>query len=459
MKRPRQPCAILLGLLLAAAARGQSGWTPPPDVQSVSGQFQASVIGGFSPLLHHPSIVTNPEIVRLDPTLAAVSAERLKNSLARELGLNPGTAWRGKIFLTLHPAGRADDLPVIAAQPFLRSRNYRLEMPDVLPRQSYARSLTAVLLIEMADRETAGAGHPAEIPAWLADGLARKILTTDREQIIVSLPAKTVDGLSLTRTDETRRGLDPLAEARQTLRGVPALTFQQLSWPAPAQLAGADNGTYLASAHLFVNELLGLKNGPAKLRALLARLPACENWQTAFFAAFHDDFRRPLDVEKWWALRVVAFAKRDPGPHWTPEASRVRLAGLLSVPVEFRHDSNSLPEHAEISLQAAIRSLDPAQHEPVLRNRLRDLELAQLRLSLEFAAVADGYRQALADYLGDQKKSHLSTVANKHAAAPRRQAAVADTLKKLDALDARRREVEERLRIRTTPVSLPSALR
>ncbi len=61
-----------------------------------------------------------------------------------------------------------------------------------------------------------------------------------------------------------------------------------------------------------MHELLGLKNGPAKLRALLAELPAHLNWQTAFFDAFDEDFKRPLDVEKWWALRVVNFAATRP---------------------------------------------------------------------------------------------------------------------------------------------------
>ena len=448
MKGPRQLCAIFPVLLFLSAVHAQTGWTPPPEVRSVSGQFQVTAISGFSPLMHQPVIATNPDIVRLNPTLAAVSAERLKTALASELGRKPGEAWRGKIFVVLHPAGIGNDFPAITAEPFLQRRDYRLELPDILTRQKFARSLVAVQLLELADREAGGTGHPAEVPAWLADGLARKIVAGDRENTILTLPAGVVDGLSQSRSAETLRGFDAYAETRQTLRETPVLTFQQLSWPVPAQLSGADGEGYFASAHLFVGELLSLKNGPAKLRNFLARLPACENWQTAFFAAFHDDFSRPLEVEKWWALRVVAFAAHAAGPQWTAEVSQARLDDILRVPVEFRRASNSLPEHAEISLQEALRTLVPAQQEPVLRNRLRDLELAQLRLFPAFASVAAGYCQVLADFLGDRKKNHVIASRGKHPAAGNRQPNLTGMVKKLDALDARRHRVENNLNLR-----------
>jgi Zn-dependent protease with chaperone function len=119
-------------------------------------------------------------------------------------------------------------------------------------------------------------------------------------------------------------------------------------------LNGDDGGMYLASAQLFIHDLLALKAGPDKIRALLAQLAAHENWQSAFFTAFREDFRRPLDVEKWWALRVVSFAARAPGPQWTPAVSRDKLDAALAVPVNIRYASNSLPSYAEISLQAVL---------------------------------------------------------------------------------------------------------
>ena len=103
-------------------------------------------------------------------------------------------------------------------------------------------------------------------------------------------------------------------------------------------------------------------------------LPRCYNWQTAFRAAFATDFPQPLDLEKWWALQTAGFAARGAGPAWTPAASRDKLDEILSVPVEIRSASNSLPAHAEISLQAVIRNFDFARQQDVLQTRLRDLE-------------------------------------------------------------------------------------
>ena len=110
-------------------------------------------------------------------------------------------------------------------------------------------------------------------------------------------------------------------------------------------------------------------------------------------------------MEKWWALQVVNFVARDPGPAWTPAVSRDKLDEILSVPVEMRTASNALPAHAEISFQAVIRNFDRPQQDEILQLKLRDLELSQLRMATPFAVLADGYRRALADYLDPGKRT------------------------------------------------------
>src|SRR5664280_245329 len=94
-------CAVIFPMF----ARAQ---VPPPDTtsaRSVSGQFIVS--GAPSPaagagLVARREIATNADFVRLEPALLAVSAERIKASLRRELDLNPNAPRRGKIFLALH---------------------------------------------------------------------------------------------------------------------------------------------------------------------------------------------------------------------------------------------------------------------------------------------------------------------------------------------------------------------
>jgi len=158
-----------------------------------------------------------------------------------------------------------------------------------LSRTRYLRAMTGVLLLESANRDTRA--RSAEIPAWLTDGLSQELLATVWQEIILSSPNKVMNGPPVSRTVKTARGMDSLAGARRVLRDHAALTFEQLSWPTDAQLAGDDGGVYRASAQLFVNELLALKNGPAHLRAMLETLPKFYNWQMAFQAAFVKIFR------------------------------------------------------------------------------------------------------------------------------------------------------------------------
>jgi hypothetical protein len=432
---------ILCALLLPGFARAQIAPDGINSTTSVSGQFVVIGARQMSPLASLPAVATNADFVRLEPALLAVSAERIKNDLWRELGVNG--QWRGQIFLALHPARSLDENVTVASEKILGNWNCRVELPDVLSRTRLARALTGALLLEFADR---GAGaRPAEIPAWLNDGLALQLLAAgslDPSEIILSEPHQIVNGLSLTRTDASEGVLDPLAGTRRVLGNHPALTFGQLSWPTGAQLAGADGGVYRTSAQLFVDRLLGLKDGPARLRAMLESLPRFYNWQTAFQTAFRKIFPRPLDVEKWWALQVVGFAAREPGLQWTPAVSRNKLDEILSVPVEMRPASNALPAHAEISFQAVIRNFDSARQAAILQIKLRDLELAQFHMASPLAVLTDSYRRAIAGYLGQGRNTAPVSRWIKHPPVSPPQKNADDTLKELDLLDVQRRTIE-----------------
>ncbi|HEY4416621.1 MAG TPA: hypothetical protein VGO57_13105 [Verrucomicrobiae bacterium] len=382
--------------------------------RSVSGQFIISASPQYSLLLNRREVMANTNLIRLEPALLAVAAERFKALVWQQLDLKPGPTWQGRIFLVTRPAQSLDDGVVIASGPIFQAWDYRVTLPDVVTRQRYARALAAVLLLEIANRNVPANAHSAEIPAWLADGFAQAALDEDVTKVILSAPTKTEpvtlftpaptgDNVLIGRIDEKQRGLDPLSSARATLHKASALTFDQMSWPNDAQVNGNDGGVYLASAQLFVHELLGLKAGQQKMRTFLAQLPQCLNWQKAFFLAFGDDFQRPLDVEKWWTLRTIDFSNHNFGAQWTLADSNEELADLLSVSVEIRDRSNSLPTHAEISWQAAIRNFPPRQRDAVLWAKLRNLELAQFRMATPLAVLTAGYRAALEEYLGPRK--------------------------------------------------------
>jgi len=272
-------------------------------------------------------------------------------------------------------------------------------------------------------------------------------------EVVLSTPEQTPDALRPRRQPYRERELDPLAGARRVLRRQPMLTFAQLSWPGADPSAGGSAEVYDASAQLFVAELLKLNDGPARLRRMLAGLPVCYNWQTAFQNAFADRFPRSVDLEKWWMLEVIAFLAQDSGPAWTPSVSAGRLDELLLVPAETRASTNALPDPVLLSLQTAIQTLTPAEQVAALPPRLRALQIARVRMAPWFQSLAADYVRVLADYLDLASRAGPAawSVAGKHAARPalRWQADVA--IKKLDTLDARRRALEGNLRGNNPP--------
>jgi len=440
-------CRLAAGLACFASG----GFSPAqaqdfPGQGTLAGSFTGQFIVTGSPvkssLLTLPVVATNAAWVRLDPAVLAVSAERIKQSLYRLLGGVSVRDWQAKIFLVLHPALWTDETVTVVAQPIDLNWSYQVQLPDVVQRARFLRGLTSVLLLEMANRQKTGDGHSADLPAWLIDGLSRHLLQDELADVVLSTPNSWVDNSRPGWLAPKARELDPLAEARRVLRNHPALTFAQLSWPTEAQLSGQDDGVYCASAQLFVAELLKMNNGPGRLREMLARLPEYYNWQTAFQSAFRDQFHRPLEVEKWWALEVVGFLARDPGAPWTDAESAGRLEDLLRVPVQIRMASNTLPGHVEIPWQTAISQLAPAQQTAVFEPRLRDLQIAAGRMAPKYHALAEDYGRVLAGYLGERGQPPARQLSKKKADPGPTHQPAGKTLKLLNALDVRRRAHE-----------------
>ncbi|MGH7981195.1 MAG: hypothetical protein ACREE6_17605, partial [Limisphaerales bacterium] len=381
-------CLCILGLPRSARADGSIPGMITAD--SVSGQFVVVGSPTISPLASLPDVATNQQFVRLDPPLLAVSAERIKNALLRKLGVNSDLMQGGTIFLTLKPASALDEDVAVFPTQLSGHWVYHVVLPDILPRERLARALTSVILMDYANRYAGP--RLAQAPPWLVEGFSRELLAETMQDVILSVPDEIVNSISVDPVSFTKKGMDPLASMRAIFDTYSILTFQQLSWPTDLELSDEDSGVYRASAQLFVDQLLDIRNGPAKMRALLDRLPRFYNWQTSFFSAFHQDFRMPLDVEKWWALQTVIFAANVHGPQWTPSFSREKLDQILSVAADFRSSSNSMPVRAEVSLQDVIKNFDSETQSEILTGKLHDLEVAQFRMSRSMAILAAEYR-------------------------------------------------------------------
>ena len=436
---PRAPFSTLLICVYLCSSvvvfhNGLAASIPPSNLisaRSESGQFivyAGRSSGSLPPVME---LGKNEGFVQLQPYLTAVSCERIRQMLLRELGTS--APWRGTIYVVLHPAKGAADSITFTSDRYKNRWQYRVDLPDVIERPRYVRAIVQVLLAEMANR--AAEGHDAEVPYWLVEGFSQLLLASSQEEIILSPPKDSARGVSFTATTVKGRKESLLEQARKKLRGRTPLSFDSLSWPTQDQLCGAANDLYAASAQLFVGELLRLPDGRARLCAMLAQLPKRYNWQFAFLDAFSGSFKRPLDVEKWWALARAQVSGRDETQAWPPDESWQKLDHAIHSTVQVRTGTNQLPLHADVPLQTVIRDWDNVRQNQALSDALRELSLLRLRIAQEYLALVQEYQHAIRTYL--DQRDHSGAVIPLLRKSSRRRAA--DTaVQQLNALDARR---------------------
>jgi hypothetical protein len=430
---------FVFGVWLACHAGAQE----PPEarpVRSQSGQFVVSRArrGAWAPAAS--ALATNAQFLELEPALLVVSCERIKQAMTRELGL--ATPWRGKIHIRLRTATGAEDPITVTLEQFRDGWDYRVDLPDVVERARLVRVLVEVLLLETANQHASG--RSTELPPWLAVGFAERLLSASEWSLLFPPPRVRVGAFALGPMVVTNRA-DPLATARVRLREQSPLTLQELSWPTERDFSGETRAAYRASAQLLVSELLHLPGGAACFRDLLKELPQYFNWQTAFLKAFHPHFARLLDLEKWWSLRSVSFAGRDPAHPWPVAESWRKLDEALHLPAQVRAAANQLPSGAaSIPLQMIVSEWDSVRQTAALRGRLQQLDLLRQHLAPELLPLLTDYRRVLAGYLEGREQLGLS-LARGRAARPALKQLMADTVRQLDRLDtkARASRVEE----------------
>ncbi len=427
-------------MLLFAAVLALQAQPVPKAFHSRSGQF---IVSSTPPApIGNATLQTNRDFVRLDSTILPVSCERIKGILWRDLGMTE--PYRGKIFLTLYPARSPEDTILIASGEFRDGWQYRVALPDVLDHSKFVDGIVQALLLEIANR--GAADHGAEIPLWLTEGFSERILNSSEAEVILPPPSAargTLRGPAAAFLTVDRRE-NPLQQVHQQLAGAPLLSFQQLSWPSPDELAGSTGQVYRATAHFFVNQLLNLPNGRACLRATVTELARYYNWQFAFLHGFQEHFRRPVEVEKWWTLQLMHFTGRELTQTWPADESWKKLDEVIRSDVQVRLSTNELPLHTEVKVQTIIDKWPPARQTEALQAKLRQLELLRVRLAKDLVPLLDQYHDTIQQYLQQRDQGHLF---NKQAA---RQRLTAETLRRLNALDQRRAQLQPE-----TPLSEP----
>ena len=337
-----------------------------------------------------------PNHIVLGPSLVTVSCERIKETLYAELGLSPrkrtGRGGHGIILLVLQP--RRDDAVMVKPWKGDKGWNFRLELPSQMDPARLIEAVVHTLLVDLATPP--GAAEPSEIPRWLSKGLIAHVQSNSARALVLQ---------SNQYFNREQIRVERLVTARQRLRERPALTFAELSWPR--DLPDALSAVYADSALLFVAELQSLKEGKACLRDTLLQLAVYRNWQFAFLHAYQRHFTAISDVEKWWALKVVALSGRDPAEKWPVQESFRQLDALLRVPINLHTASNSLPTRAEASIQEVIGSWEFHAQKSALGGLLHRLILARRHFAPEAAQLADEYVSAIRDFVEQRDRASV----------------------------------------------------
>ncbi len=423
---------LLCGFSFAGGASLPFQPPGPLAYVSASGQFVVRSTSTAGPSATALEWGAQPGLVCLEEQFVAISAERIKRKLLNRL--DAPSQWVGKIYLIVHPAATANETITITSAHFRDGWQYRVDLPDITGQKRYVRAITQVLLLEMANRD-AGL-HSAEVPLWLSTGLSEQLLASDEVQIILSPPSQQINGVSFTRTFVDRVRQNPLAKAYKELSTNQPLSFEQLSWPTPAELSGQNDERYRKSAQLFVDDLFQFKDGGACFRAMLANLPRYYNWQFAFLRGFHSHFKGMLDVEKWWALRSTCFTSRDLSQTWPARESLQKLDEAIRWPVQIRTATNDLPLHARVPLQAIIGQWSGPLRDDALKSKLVQLEMLRSRVAHKLEPLTTAYCRVIRGYL--QKHGHNE----------------AETIRQLDLLDAQRQLLEPETKTAKSRVEL-----
>ena len=418
---------LILGMMLRHA---EAQFAVPQSVttRSQSGQF---IVRGKGMAPSSRGLAEDKNLVSLQPVLLTVACDHIKQALDRELGITG--AWQGKILLNIQSTASAAEGVNVTCERFRNGWQYQIDLPDPISKSMFIKTIVQVLLTEYANRKSEA--HGADLPSWMIEGLTQQLLVSPELQLALQAPNDSANGMSLRYTPLNQTRTNRLQFAHQSLHAFQPLSFDELSWPP--DLSGTDRqSAFQSSAQLLITELEGFPDGRACLRRMLEQMPRFFNWQLAFLEAFRSHFNRPLDVEKWWALRVSHFTGRELSQAWTIEASWEKLTQIITSPVEVRTGTNDLPLHTSISLQMILRGWDSAKQTMILKQELAQLTALGGRIDRSLAPLLDDYREVLDTYLKNHQSKGISLITFHRLGNPERARDIA--LRRLDSLDAQR---------------------
>lgn len=345
--------------------------------------------------------------VQLDPAVLVATCERVRSHLLLLLRRQEDK-WEAPI--TIRIIGRGDpDMPIgVAGGLGARGWRFTLTVPGQVKRTRLVRAIVRGILLDVANRGNM-TRKVAEIPLWLQEGIAARLsalwgysLASGINHQLYGLdgPKMVVNRAPTSVFDQTYRDL--LGPERRHLDLFDPVGFTDLQHPLPGHLEGYHWRTFQACSHVFVAQLLKMKDGEKMLWGMIGALSEYSNAQFAFLDSFKSVFATALAADQWWSLVLVDFKTRDPTMRWGEQRSLARLQEILQAPVTIRRSTNTVPVMKEMMFQDLLRETPYRQHRPIIAQSIAKLVIMRFNAQEDLARLIHDYRGTLENYLRRQ---------------------------------------------------------
>jgi hypothetical protein len=107
---------------------------------------------------------------------------------------------------------------------------------------------------------------------------------------------------------------------------------------------------FQADAWILTDALLGLRQGPSKLRSFLSELGAQKVASNAFWKIYRDDFPNPTALEKWWSLELVRHTSMSVAQDLSSEDTERNLDAILVTKLGPTGGRRGMPGETDVAI-------------------------------------------------------------------------------------------------------------
>jgi hypothetical protein len=431
---------IFIGCLFAVTALQGAVTVDHRTIVSHSGQIHVRALDGFRvpPFLRQDEEAAG--IIVLSPELLAVSAERIKAGVLKQLG----TTDRGRAKIRFNfAAGKSDPNKFyVDSRKFTNGWSYRVTISPKIRRQVWLRGCVGIFLLEMANR-MAGE-RSAEVPIWMIDGIATELSQSALVELSPSFTDQIQVGGSnpgLGRVIVPQRTEDPLIGTRRFLAQNIPVSVSELFFPTGQHLGGNRTAVYQRSAHFFFRQLASLRAGKASLQLFISSLSSHLNWQQAFFPSFQEQFTSMLELEKWWSVALTDLTQLTPISSWSIPASLSYLDRILMPAALVGQKRDELAQRRNFTIQQLMAQWDFKDQSPTLQQVTNRLRVLYIYAAPQLQNVIQGYLNTIQTYLSQRSEVGFESK-RRGTGRLRADKVIRQAKKQLDRLDSQRQNLK-----------------